>query len=43
MFEKALEEGQIVEAVIHQNAQVPTGQVVILLQSGNQEAFTSAT
>ncbi|MFQ6806982.1 MAG: ATP-dependent zinc metalloprotease FtsH [Lachnospiraceae bacterium] len=38
-FEKALEEGQIVEAVIHQNAQVPTGQVVILLQSGNQESF----
>ena len=38
-FEKALEEGQIVEAVIHQNAQVPTGQVVILLQSGKQESF----
>lgn len=38
-FEKALEEGQIVEVVIHQNAQVPTGQVVILLQSGNQESF----
>ena len=27
------------EVVIHQNAQVPTGQVVILLQSGNQESF----
>ena len=38
-FEKALEEGQIVEVVIHQNAQVPTGQVVILLQSGNQESI----
>lgn len=38
-FETALEEGQIVEAVIHQNSQVPTGQVVILLKSGNQESF----
>ncbi len=38
-FEQALEKGQVVEAVIHQNSQVPTGQVVILLQSGNQESF----
>ena len=38
-FEEALSDGQVVRAVIHPNSQVPTGEVVLLLETGEQESF----
>lgn len=35
-LQEDLENGQVAEAVIRQNAQVPTGQVIVLLKNGDQ-------
>ncbi|NCC43752.1 MAG: ATP-dependent metallopeptidase FtsH/Yme1/Tma family protein [Clostridia bacterium] len=35
-FDKDISEGNIVQAVIHQNEQVPTGQLVVQLKNGEQ-------
>ena len=35
-FQNDLKSGHVVEAVIHQNAQVPTGQLVVLLDNGQK-------